>query len=52
MWRQPRRQRGLFHEPTILTSVAKERKVAYEETVGPIALIFTFGSEEITRERY
>ncbi|HBF30035.1 NAD-dependent succinate-semialdehyde dehydrogenase [Rhizobium sp.] len=37
---------GLFFEPTILTGVTAEMKVAREETFGPVAPLFRFDSEE------
>lgn len=35
-----------FFEPTILTGVTKEMKVAYEETFGPVAPLFRFDTVE------
>ena len=37
---------GSFFEPTIVTGVTKEMKVAREETFGPLAPIFKFETEE------
>ncbi|MQV35251.1 NAD-dependent succinate-semialdehyde dehydrogenase [Sinorhizobium meliloti] len=37
---------GLFFEPTILTHVTTEMKVAREETFGPVAPLFRFETEE------
>ena len=37
---------GSFFEPTIVTGVTKEMKVAREETFGPLAPIFRFKTEE------
>jgi succinate-semialdehyde dehydrogenase / glutarate-semialdehyde dehydrogenase len=37
---------GLFFEPTILTEVTSEMKVAREETFGPLAPLFRFKTEE------
>ncbi|MGZ5073215.1 MAG: aldehyde dehydrogenase family protein, partial [Usitatibacter sp.] len=36
---------GRFYEPTILTGVTKEMKVAIEETFGPVAPLFRFKDE-------
>jgi succinate-semialdehyde dehydrogenase/glutarate-semialdehyde dehydrogenase len=36
---------GRFYEPTILTGVTKEMKVATEETFGPVAPLFRFKEE-------
>jgi succinate-semialdehyde dehydrogenase/glutarate-semialdehyde dehydrogenase len=36
---------GRFYEPTILTGVTKEMKVANEETFGPVAPLFRFKDE-------
>ncbi|MDQ3025778.1 MAG: NADP-dependent succinate-semialdehyde dehydrogenase [Pseudomonadota bacterium] len=36
---------GRFYEPTILTGVTKEMKVATEETFGPVAPLFRFKDE-------
>ena len=37
---------GLFFEPTIITGVTTEMKVAREETFGPVAPLFRFETEE------
>tara|TARA_B100000886_G_scaffold210015_1_gene145360 strand:- start:32 stop:1507 length:1476 start_codon:yes stop_codon:yes gene_type:complete len=37
---------GTFFEPTVLTGVTSEMKVAREETFGPVAPLFSFGREE------
>lgn len=37
---------GLFFQPTILTGVTSEMKVAREETFGPVAPLFKFETEE------
>lgn len=37
---------GLFFEPTILSGVTQDMKVAKEETFGPLAPVFKFTSEE------
>ncbi|MCB6184816.1 NADP-dependent succinate-semialdehyde dehydrogenase [Leeia sp. TBRC 13508] len=37
---------GSFFEPTIVTGVTKEMKVAREETFGPLAPVFKFETEE------
>jgi len=37
---------GLFYEPTILTGVTQEMRVAREETFGPVAPLFRFGTED------
>jgi len=39
-------QGGLFFQPTILTGVTSEMKVAVEETFGPVAPLFRFETEE------
>jgi succinate-semialdehyde dehydrogenase/glutarate-semialdehyde dehydrogenase len=36
---------GRFYEPTILTGVTKDMKVANEETFGPVAPLFRFSDE-------
>lgn len=36
---------GLFFEPTLITGVTSDMKVAREETFGPLAPIFTFDTE-------
>lgn len=37
---------GLFFEPTVVTEVTSEMKVAREETFGPLAPLFRFKTEE------
>lgn len=37
---------GLFFQPTILTGVTSDMKVAVEETFGPVAPLFRFETEE------
>ncbi|MGV8937217.1 MAG: NAD-dependent succinate-semialdehyde dehydrogenase [Allorhizobium sp.] len=37
---------GLFFQPTILTGVTSDMKVAVEETFGPVAPLFKFETEE------
>ncbi|HLP70366.1 MAG TPA: NAD-dependent succinate-semialdehyde dehydrogenase [Rhizobium sp.] len=39
-------QGGLFFQPTILTGVTSDMKVAVEETFGPVAPLFKFETEE------
>jgi succinate-semialdehyde dehydrogenase/glutarate-semialdehyde dehydrogenase len=37
---------GTFFEPTVLTGVTPQAKVFHEETFGPVAPVFRFGTEE------
>ncbi len=37
---------GFFFEPTILLDVTTDMKIAYEETFGPVAPLFSFSTEE------
>ena len=37
---------GLFYEPTIVTEITREMKVATEETLGPLAPLFRFTDED------
>lgn len=43
---KPHERGGLFFEPTVLTGVTSEMKVAREETFGPVAPLFKFDTEE------
>jgi len=43
---KPHAKGGLFFEPTILTHVTSDMKIAREETFGPVAPLFRFDSEE------
>ncbi|MBB4571149.1 NAD-dependent succinate-semialdehyde dehydrogenase [Rhizobium leucaenae] len=43
---KPDAKGGLFFQPTVLTGVTSEMKVAREETFGPVAPIFKFDTEE------
>jgi succinate-semialdehyde dehydrogenase/glutarate-semialdehyde dehydrogenase len=37
---------GLFFQPTVLTGVTSEMRIAAEETFGPVAPLFRFHTEE------
>lgn len=41
-----KRKDGLFFEPTIVTGVTRDMKVATEETFGPLAPLFRFDTED------
>ncbi|AHK46626.1 succinic semialdehyde dehydrogenase (plasmid) [Ensifer adhaerens OV14] len=43
---KPDARGGLFFQPTVLTGVTTEMKVAREETFGPVAPLFKFDTEE------
>ena len=43
---KPDAKGGLFFQPTVLTGVTTEMKVAREETFGPVAPLFKFETEE------
>jgi succinate-semialdehyde dehydrogenase/glutarate-semialdehyde dehydrogenase len=43
---KPSKLGGNFYEPTVLTGVTSEMKVAREETFGPVAPLFRFKTEE------
>ncbi|MEO1578731.1 MAG: NAD-dependent succinate-semialdehyde dehydrogenase [Pseudomonadota bacterium] len=43
---QPHALGGLFYEPTIVTEITREMKVATEETFGPLAPLFRFTDED------
>ncbi|WP_297838537.1 NAD-dependent succinate-semialdehyde dehydrogenase [uncultured Roseibium sp.] len=43
---KPDAKGGLFFQPTVLTGVTTEMKVAREETFGPVAPLFEFNTEE------
>jgi succinate-semialdehyde dehydrogenase/glutarate-semialdehyde dehydrogenase len=43
---KPDARGGLFFQPTILTGVTTEMKIAREETFGPVAPLFKFDTEE------
>jgi succinate-semialdehyde dehydrogenase / glutarate-semialdehyde dehydrogenase len=38
--------RGFFYQPTVLTDVREEMRVAKDETFGPVAPVLTFDTEE------
>ncbi len=42
----PHKLGGTFYQPTLLTGVTAEMKVAGEETFGPLAPLFSFDTEE------
>ena len=48
---QPHKLGGLFYEPTVIKGANDEMLVSYEETVGPVAPLFSFSSEEEVIER-
>ncbi|MCI5142749.1 MAG: NAD-dependent succinate-semialdehyde dehydrogenase [Candidatus Electrothrix sp. ATG1] len=39
-------ENGFFFEPTILLDVTTDMQIAYEETFGPVAPLFSFSTEE------
>lgn len=43
---QPKKEQGLFIEPTILTGVRNDMRVAQEEIFGPVACIIPFETED------
>ncbi|MGV3552251.1 NAD-dependent succinate-semialdehyde dehydrogenase [Rhizobium sp.] len=43
---KPDAKGGLFFQPTILTGVTSDMKIAREETFGPVAPLFKFDTEE------
>lgn len=43
---KPGTQGTCFYEPTILTNITQEMRIAHEEIFGPVAPIFRFSSEE------
>ncbi|MEW9807671.1 NAD-dependent succinate-semialdehyde dehydrogenase [Mesorhizobium sp. ZMM04-5] len=43
---KPDARGGLFFEPTVLTGVTRDMKVAREETFGPVAPLFRFDTED------
>ena len=42
---------GTYYEPTVLTDVTSEMKIAHEETFGPVAPLFRFKTEEEVIEK-
>jgi succinate-semialdehyde dehydrogenase/glutarate-semialdehyde dehydrogenase len=42
---KPHSRGPLFFEPTVLTEVSREMRIASEETFGPVAPLFRFGTE-------
>lgn len=46
-----KRSDGLFFEPTVMTDVTDQMKVATEETFGPLAPLFRFETEEEAIEK-
>ncbi|WBU60811.1 NAD-dependent succinate-semialdehyde dehydrogenase [Paracoccus albus] len=46
-----KRKGGLFFEPTVVTGVTDDMKVATEETFGPLAPLFRFKTEEEAIEK-
>jgi succinate-semialdehyde dehydrogenase/glutarate-semialdehyde dehydrogenase len=43
---EPHALGGLFFQPTVLSEVTREMRIASEETFGPVAPLFRFGTEE------
>ena len=43
---KPHARGGTFYEPTVLTGVTRDMKVAHEETFGPLAPLFKFTDTE------
>ncbi|MGR3466242.1 MAG: aldehyde dehydrogenase family protein, partial [Shimia sp.] len=43
---RPHELGGLFFQPTLLTGVTQDMKVAQEETFGPMAPLFSFDTED------
>ncbi|EAW24591.1 NAD-dependent succinate-semialdehyde dehydrogenase [Aspergillus fischeri NRRL 181] len=44
--KSPSNLSGFFYEPTVISGVTPDMTVAYEETFGPLAAIFSFKSEQ------
>jgi succinate-semialdehyde dehydrogenase / glutarate-semialdehyde dehydrogenase len=44
--KEPADSKGFFYEPTVITGVTTQMRVATDETFGPLAPIFAFSSEE------
>jgi succinate-semialdehyde dehydrogenase / glutarate-semialdehyde dehydrogenase len=43
---KPAARGGTFYEPTVLTGMTRDMRIAHEETFGPVAPLFRFKTEE------
>lgn len=42
----PEGEKGFYYEPTVISGATNQMELAYDETFGPLAAVFTFDTEQ------